>query len=94
MVANGQLEAPIAIRELLSEVGDITFSEKIRVETNLISPLIGLPFLQRNSKVLDISQGFLNLPFFSMQLTNKGGIHSNVIEPILNPGKTILQPGK
>ena len=94
MVANGQLEAPFAIRELLSEVGDITFSEKIRIETNFISPFIGLLFLQRNSKVLDIGEGFLNIPFFSMQLKNKGGIHSNVIEAILNPGKTILQPGK
>ena len=53
MVANGQLEAPIATVELQLEVGDITFREKIIVMTNLTSPLIGLLFLQRNSTILD-----------------------------------------
>ena len=42
MVANGQLEAPIATVELQFEVGDITFREKFIVMTNLTSPLIGL----------------------------------------------------
>ena len=42
MVANGQLEAPIATVELQFEVGDITFREKIKVMTNLTSSLIGL----------------------------------------------------
>ena len=37
MVANGQLEAPIATVELQFEVGDITFREKIIVMTNLAS---------------------------------------------------------
>ena len=37
MVANGQLEAPIATVELQFEVGDITFREKIIVMTNLTS---------------------------------------------------------
>ena len=37
--------------------------------TNLTSPLIGLLFLQRNSTILDMRQGILNSPFFSMQLT-------------------------
>ena len=44
MVANGQLEAPIAPVELQFEVGDITFREKFIVMTNLTSPLIGLLF--------------------------------------------------
>ena len=45
MVANGQLEAPIATVELQFEVSDITFREKFIVMTNLTSPLIGLLFL-------------------------------------------------
>ena len=45
MLANGQLEAPIATVELQFEVGDITFREKFLVMTNLTSPLIGLLFL-------------------------------------------------
>ena len=68
MVANGQLEAPFATIELQFEVGDITFREKFIVMTNLTSPLIGLLFLQRNSTILDMRQGILNFPFFSMQL--------------------------
>ena len=60
MVANGQLEAPIATVELQFEVGDITFREKIIVMTDLTSPLIGLLFLQRNSTILDMRQGILN----------------------------------
>ena len=66
MVANGQLEAPIATVEMQFEVGDITFREKFIFMTNLTSPLIGLLFLQRNSTILDMRQGILNFPFFSM----------------------------
>ena len=57
MVANGQLEAPIATVELQFEICDITFREKFIVMTNLTSPLIGLLFLQRNSTTLDMRQG-------------------------------------
>ena len=94
MVANGQLEAPIATVELQFEVGDITFREKFIVMTNLTSPLIGLLFLQRNSTILDMRQGILNFPFFSMQLKNEDRTYPNVIEPLINPVDTILQPGK
>ena len=94
MVANGQLEAPIATVELQFEVGDITFREKFIVMTNLTSPLIGLLFLQRNSTILDMRQGILNFPFFSMQLKNEDRTYSNVIAPILNPVETTLQPRK
>ena len=94
MVSNGQLEAPIATVELQIEGGDITFREKFIVMTNLTSPLIGLLFLQRNSTILDMRQGILNFPFCSMQFKNEDRTYPNVIEPILNPVKTILQPGK
>ena len=39
-------------------------------------------------------QGMLNFPFFSMHLKNEDRTYPNVIEPILNPAETILQPGK
>ena len=45
MVANRQLEAPIATVELQLEVGEFTFREKFIVMINLTSPLIGLLFL-------------------------------------------------
>ena len=85
MVANGQLEAPIATVELQIEVGDITFTENFIVMTKLTSPLIGLLFLQRNSNIVDVRQGILNFPFFSMQLKNEDRTYPSVIEPILNP---------
>ena len=94
MVANGQLKAPIATVEMQFEVCDITFREKFIVMTNLTSPLIGFLFLQRNSTILDMRQGILNFPFFSMQLKKEGRTYPNVIEPIPNPVDTILQPGK
>ena len=94
MVYNGQLEAAIATVELQFEVGDITFREKFIVMTNLTSTLIGLLFLQRNNTKLDMHQGILNFPFFSMQMKNEDRTYPNVIEPILNPAETILQPGK
>ena len=94
MVANGQLEAPIATVEIQFEVGDITFREKLIVMTNLTSPLIGLLFLQRNSTILDMRQGILNFPFFSMKLKNEDRTYPNVIEPIINPVDTILQQGQ
>ena len=71
MVANGQLEAPIATVELQFEVGDITFREKFIVMTNLTNPVIGLLFLQRNSTILVMRQGIPNFPFFSMQLESE-----------------------
>ena len=74
MVANGQMEAPIATVELQFEVSDITSREKFIVMTNLTSRLIGLLFLQRNSTILDMRQGILNFPFFSMQLKMKKDI--------------------
>ena len=62
--------------------------------TNLTSPLIGILFLQRNSTILDMRQGILNFPFFSMQLKNEDGTYPNFTESILNPVDTILKPGK
>ena len=93
MVANGQLEAPFATVGMKFEYGDITFREKLIVTTNLWSPSIGLFFLLRNSTILDMRQGILNLPF-SMQMKKEDRTYPNVIEPILNPVETILQPGK
>ena len=95
MVANGQLEAPIATVELQFEVNDITFRENLIVITNLTSALVGLLFLQRNSTIRDMGQRILNFPFFSMHLENEDRTYPpNVIEPILNPVETILQPRK
>ena len=93
-VANGQIEAPTATVELQFEGADITFREKFIVMINLSSPLIGLLFLQRNNTKLDMRQGILNFPFFSMQLKNEERTYPNIIEPILSPIDTILQPGK
>ena len=94
MVANGQLEAPIATVDLQTEVGDIRFKETFIVMTNFTSPLIGHLFLQRNSTILDMRQGILKFPFFSVQVKNEDRAYPNVIEPRLNPAEAILQPGK
>ena len=75
-------------------MGGITFTEKLLVMTSLISPLIGLLFLHRNTTILDLRQGILNFPFFSMQLKDEDRTYPNVIEHILSPVETILQPGK
>ena len=90
MVANEQLEAPIA----RVEVGDLTFREKFIIMTNLTSPLIGLLFLQRKSTILDMPQGILIFPLFSMQLKKEDWTYPNVNEHILNPVETIPQPEK
>ena len=58
----------------------------------LSSPIIGLMFLQRNHTVLDMRQGILNFPFFSMQLKTADHKHSNVMEPILNPEDVMIPP--
>ena len=94
MVANGQLEAPIATVELQFKFGDITSRGKFTVMKNLTKTLIGLLVLQRNSTIVDMRQRILNFLFLSMQLKNKDRTHPNVIEPMLNPVDTILQPGK
>ena len=82
MVANGQLETPKSTSELKFEISDIDFHEIFIVMEKLTSPLIGLSFLQRNNTILDIRQGVLNFPFFSMQLKPADHKYTNVMEPI------------
>ena len=92
MVANGDLETPKSTVELKFEVGDIEFHEIFIVMEKLSSPIIGLMFLQRNHTVLDMRQGILNFPFFSMQLKTADHKYSNVMEPILNPEDLTIPP--
>ena len=92
MVANGQLETSKSTIELKFEVGDIEFHEIFMIMENLTGPIIGLMFLQRNHTVLDMRQGILNFPFFSMQLKTADHKYSNVLEPILNPAEITIPP--
>ena len=92
MVANGDLETPKSTVELKFEVGDIEFHEIFIVMEKLSSPIIGLMFLQRNHTVLDMRQGILNFPFFSMHLKTADHKYSNVMEPILNPEDVTIPP--
>ena len=82
MVANGQLENPKSTVELKFEVGDIEFHEIFIVMEKLTSPLFGLSYLQRNNTILDMRQGFLTFPFFSMQLKTADHKYTNVMERI------------
>ena len=66
MVTKGQLETPKSTIELKFEVGDIEFHEIFIVMDHLTGPNNRLVFLQRNHTVLDMRQGILNFPFFSM----------------------------
>ena len=81
MVANGQ---PKSMVELKFVVGDIEFHEILIVMGKLTSPLIRLSFLQRNNTILDMRQGVLNFPLFSMQLKTADHKYANVMEPICN----------
>ena len=92
LVANGQLETPKSTIELKFEVGDIEFHETFIVMEHLTGPIIGLMFLQRNHTVVDMRQGILNFPFFSMQLKTADHKYSNVLEPILNPIEITFPP--
>ena len=64
MVANGQLETPIATTEMQFEVGDIATVERFIVSASVANPLMRLLFLQNNSTVMDMRQSFLKLPVF------------------------------
>ena len=92
MVANGQLETPKGTVELKFEVGDIEFHEIFIVMEKLTGPIIGLMFLQRNHTVLNMRQGILNFPYFSMQLKTADHNYSNVLERILNPDDVTIPP--
>ena len=92
MVANGQLETPKSTVELKFEVGDIEFHESFIVMEKLTSPLIGLSFLQRNNTILDMRQGVLNFPFFSMQLKTADHKYTNVMEPICTQEDITIPP--
>ena len=92
MVANGQLETPKSTVELKFEVGDFEFQEIFIVMEKLTGPIIGLMFLQRNHTVLDMRQGILNFPYFSMQLKTADHKYSNVLEPILNSDDVTIPP--
>ena len=81
MVANGQLETPKSTVELKFEVGDIEFHEIFIVMEKITSPLIGISILQRNNTILDMRQGVLNFPLFSMQLKAADHKYTNVTIP-------------
>ena len=74
------------------EVRDIEFHEIFIVREKLSSPIIGLIILQRNHTVLDMRQGILNFPYFSMQLKTADHKFSNVMEPILNHEDVTIPP--
>ena len=82
MVANGQLETAKSTVELKFEFRDIEFHKIFIVMEHITSPLNGLSFLQRNNTILDMRQGVLNFPFFSMQLKTADHKYTNVMEPI------------
>ena len=92
MVANGQLETPKSTVELKFEVGDIEFHEIFIVMEKLTSPLIGLSVLQRNNPILDMRQGVLNFPFFSMQWKTADHKYTNVMEPICTTEDVTIPP--
>ena len=92
VVANEQLETPESTIQLKLEVGDIAFHEIFVLMEHLTGPIIGLMLLQRNHAVLDMRQGILNFPFFSMQLKTAEHRYSNVLEPILNPTEATIPP--
>ena len=92
MVTNGDLATPKSTVELKFEVGDIDFHEIFIEMEKLSSPIIGLMFLQRNHTVLDMRQGLLNFPYFSMQLKTADHKYSKVTEPILNPEDVTISP--
>ena len=92
MIANGQLETPKGTIELKFEVGDIEFYEISIVMEHLTGPIIGLMFLQRNHTVLDMRQGIMIFPFFSMPLKTADHRYSNVLDPILNPTEVTIPP--
>ena len=50
----------------------------------LTSAFIGFSFIQRDKTILNMRQGFLNFPFFSMQLKTANHKYSDVMEPICN----------
>ena len=64
MLANGHLKTPDATVKIQFKVGDNTFKERSTVMTNLISPINGLLFLQRNNTILDMRQAVLNFSLF------------------------------
>ena len=92
MVANGQLETPNSTIELQFEVGDIEIYEIFIVMENLMGPISGLSFLQKNHAVLHLRQGIFTFPFFSMQLKTADHRYSNVLEPILHPTEITILP--
>ena len=95
IIANGQLEAPIATTELQVEVGGLTFVERLIVMANLAKPLIELLFLQRYGSVLDMREGILNFASFSTQLKDANNSYPGFIETLLNPPHdNLLQIGK
>ena len=79
LVANGDLEPPRSTVQLKFEVGDLEFYEIFIVMEKLSSPIFGLMFLQRNHTFLDMRQGILNFPYFSMQLKTADHKYSNVL---------------
>ena len=94
MVANGNFETPSATVELQLKLSDHLFHERVMFMNNLTSPVVGLPFLQRNNTILDMTQEVLNFLFFFSQLKHAVNTYSNINEPLLNLTKDLIQQSK
>ena len=94
MVADVDLETPKSTVELKFEVGDIEFHEIFIVIEKLSSPIIGNNVPSKNHTVLDMRQGILNVPYFSMQLKTADHKYSNVMEPLLSTNDVTIPPNE
>ena len=94
MVANGQLETPIATVCLTFEVADFMFKKKFIVMNVLPNPLIGLCFLKRNNAICNIRQGILTFPHLSMQLKPEHNLPTRQSTPLLAEATYTLLPGE
>ena len=80
LLADGHLELPITTEELIFEVRENLYKERLIVVTNLTNPLIGFLFLQRKSILLDIRQCVLHFPFLSVQPKDRDSTYDNISE--------------
>ena len=93
MVANGQLEDPIATVLLEFNVADFMLRKNFIIMKILPNPLFPLRFFRKNNAIFDVTQGILTFPYLSMQLKPDTQVAIRQATPLFAESTYTLQPG-
>ena len=92
LVAQGQLEKPLATARLKYEIEDSSFAEDFVIMKKLTGPIIGLHFMRNNSVVSDTTHGLIHFPHLTMQVKTASSETTTKPQPVITDKALTIPP--